>query len=102
MPSTWIARLPRKSGGVSFRVFFRVGGRESVPRHGGSFRTQREALLRKRWIDGEFASLRVPDLRLLAPETTAETVRSGITRTVTARARTVHTRVHTPSPEKLD
>jgi len=27
MPSTWIARVPRKRAGTSFRVFFRVGWR---------------------------------------------------------------------------
>jgi integrase len=45
------------------------GGRESVPRYGGSFGTQREALARKAWIAGELAAMRVPDLRYTAAET---------------------------------
>lgn len=45
---------------------FRLGGRETAPRYGGSFKTQREALARRRWIEGELAALRVPDLRALA------------------------------------
>jgi integrase len=50
---------------------FRLGGRESTPQHGGSFKTQREALARKNWIAGELANLRVPDLRLVT--STAQT-----------------------------
>jgi integrase len=46
---------------------FRVGGRESVPRYAGSFRTQREAAARRKWVDGELAAMRVPDIRLVAP-----------------------------------
>jgi integrase len=51
-------------------VFYRLGGRESSPRHGGSFRTMREARQRRDWIAGELAAMRVPDLRLLAPAPT--------------------------------
>lgn len=76
MPSTWVARLPRKRG-VGYRVFFRVGGRESVPRHGGSFATMREAKIRRDWIAGELAAMRVPDVRLVGPETAAETLRAA-------------------------
>src|SRR5687768_13300706 len=43
---------------------YRLGGRESAPRYGGSFRTKREALARKAWLAGELAALRVPNLRL--------------------------------------
>lgn len=46
---------------------YRLGGRETAPRYGGSFRTQREALGRKAWILGELAAMRVPDLRLATP-----------------------------------
>jgi integrase len=63
MASVWIARRPRKSGGVSFRVIFRVGGRESMPRYGGSFSSKREAKIRRDLIAGELAARRVPDLR---------------------------------------
>ncbi|MBA3567429.1 MAG: site-specific integrase [Actinobacteria bacterium] len=64
MPSTWIERRNGKSG-VRFRVEFRVGGRESASRYAGSFRTMREAKIRRDWIAGELAALRVPDVRLL-------------------------------------
>ncbi len=49
MASTWVARVQRKgkAGGTSYRVFFRVGGRESTPRHAGSFSTMREAKIRR-------------------------------------------------------
>jgi hypothetical protein len=68
MASVWIARRPRKSGGVSFRVMFRLGGRETMPRYGGAFSTLREAKLRRDVIAGELAALRVPDLRLEAEQ----------------------------------
>jgi len=48
-------------------VLYRVGGRESSPRYGGVFGTAREAKLRRDWIAGELANMRIPDLRLLAP-----------------------------------
>lgn len=77
MASTWVARRPRRRGGVGYRVFFRVGGRESVPRHGGSFSTMREAKIRRDWIAGELAALRVPDARLHGPEKVAQTLREA-------------------------
>ena len=43
MPSAWISTRPTKDGGRRFRVLFRVGGRESTPRYGGSFGTKRGA-----------------------------------------------------------
>ena len=67
MPSVWIAKR-KTSSGHRFRVAFRTGGRESMPRYGGSFKTQTEALRRKAWIAGELAAMRVPDLGLLAVE----------------------------------
>lgn len=39
MASAWIARVPLSKGRMSYRVLYRLGGRESAPRHGGSFRT---------------------------------------------------------------
>lgn len=64
MPSVWIERRPGKSG-VRYRVEFRVGGRESRSRYGGSFKTRQAALERKRWVVGELAAMRVPDLAAL-------------------------------------
>jgi integrase len=64
MPSSWIVRRQTASG-PRYRVLFRVGGRESAHRYAGSFQTKTDALARKRWVDGELAALRVPDLRAL-------------------------------------
>jgi integrase len=68
MASAWIAKRKTNDGGKRYRVMFRVGGRESSPRYAGSFRTEREAKARRDFVAGELAALRVPDLRLLAPE----------------------------------
>jgi integrase len=65
MASSWIERRPT-SRGVRYRVRFRLGGAESVPKYGGSFGTMREARLRRDWVAGELAAMRVPDLRALA------------------------------------
>jgi integrase len=54
---------------------YRLGGRESAPRYGGSFKTKREALARKAWVTGQLAALRVPNPRL-ARGTAGETLRS--------------------------
>jgi integrase len=50
---------------MRYRVRFRVGGAESRPRYAGTFRTLREAKIRCRWVDGELAAMRVPDLSAL-------------------------------------
>ena len=80
MSSAWVARRPRADRSVTYRVMFRVGGRESSPRYGGSFGTMREARIRRDWIAGELAAMRVPDLRRLAkvvrPPTLAEAAAS--------------------------
>jgi hypothetical protein len=44
----------------------RTGGRETMPRYGGAFRTLREARIRRDWIAGELAALRVPEIRPVA------------------------------------
>jgi integrase len=62
MASAWIIRRTAKDGSPRYRVEFRVGGRESATRYGGSFKTKREADERKRWVSGELAAKRVPDL----------------------------------------
>jgi integrase len=41
---------------------FRVGGREANPRYAGSFITMREAKVRRDWVAGELAAMRVPDM----------------------------------------
>lgn len=75
MPSVWIRKRSTTKGKTRHRVEYRVGGRESRPRYGGSFVTQREALARKAWIAGEFANMRVPRLELLEPAP-AETLKA--------------------------
>jgi integrase len=69
----WIERRATASGAMRYRVRFRLGGRESVPRYGGSFRTKREAEVRRLWVAGELAARRVPDLSALdeAPQAPA-------------------------------
>ncbi len=67
MASVWIVTRTGK-GGRRYRVRYRLGGRESQDRYGGSFPTKREALARKAWIAGELAAMRVPDLTALLAE----------------------------------
>ena len=50
MASVWTTSVPTKDGGKRYRVMYRLGGRESTPRHGGSFKVERLAQARKRWI----------------------------------------------------
>jgi integrase len=58
MPSSWVERRPTKNGGAAcYRVRYLVGGRAAAKRYAGSFKTQREALARKRWVDGELVGL---------------------------------------------
>jgi integrase len=66
--SSWIVARPTKDGRKRFLVRYRLGGRESQARHAGSFKTKTEALARRRWVDGELAALRVPDLSALERE----------------------------------
>lgn len=80
MPSAWVARRPT-SRGVSYRVMFRIGGRESAPRYAGAFRTAREAKIRRDWVAGELAAMRVPDLELLV----ADPVKAPLLREVAKR-----------------
>ena len=42
MPGAWIAKRPTKDG-QRFRVMYRLWGRETAPRYGGSFKTKTEA-----------------------------------------------------------
>jgi integrase len=66
MPSSWLTRRAPKDGSTRYRVEYRLGGRESATRYGGSFKTKREADERRRWVDGELAGRRVPELRFAA------------------------------------
>jgi integrase len=64
-PSVSITRRSTRSG-HRYVVRFRLGGRETQPVHAGSFKTRKEAEARARWVAGEIASMRVPDMRLSA------------------------------------
>ena len=68
MASAWVTTRLTGEGGKRYRVLFRLGGRESMPRYAGSFATRREALARKAWVLGELAAMRVPDLDALDHE----------------------------------
>lgn len=67
MASASIGRVERRGpdGGttIRYRVRYRLGGRVSTVRHGGSFATLREARARRDWIAGELAAMRAPDVR---------------------------------------
>lgn len=67
MPSTWILTRTTPTGGRRYQVRYRLGGRESRQRYGGSFRSRREAEGRARYIVGELAGLRVPSLAVPEP-----------------------------------
>lgn len=66
MASAWVERRETRKSGTRHVVRYRIGGRESALRFGGSFLTQREAKVRRDAIAGELAALRVPDLSLIA------------------------------------
>lgn len=61
MASVWI-ETRATSDGKRHRVRFRLGGRGSRARYGGSFTTKKAATIRRNWIYGELANLRVPEL----------------------------------------
>lgn len=75
MASAWIERRATKAGATRYRVKFRVGGRESVARYGGAFRTMREARVRRDWVAGELAAMRVPDITSLVEPALAPLLR---------------------------
>lgn len=75
MASVWLKRRPTASGSTRFRVVYRLGGRESRVLYAGSFPTKREALVRKAWVAGELAAMRVPDLAILVESPVAPTLR---------------------------
>lgn len=68
MPSAYIRRRATKDGTPRFHVRYRLGGREAPEQHAGVFDTRREAEARRRWLDGEIAAMRAPDLSALTRE----------------------------------
>lgn len=74
MASAWVERV-RGNSGPRYRVKYRLGGRETTPNGAGTFRTMREARIRRDWVAGELASMRIPNLELLAEPVAAPTFR---------------------------
>jgi integrase len=68
MASVWLVTRTAKDGTKRYRCEFRRGGREAPTTYGGSFKTKREADERKRWVAGELAAKRVPEIRFSEPE----------------------------------
>jgi integrase len=66
--SSWIVARPTPGGRRRYLVRYRLGGRESSQRYAGSFQTRADAVERRRWVDGELAAMRVPDLSALDRE----------------------------------
>jgi integrase len=71
--SAWIERRKTPAGQQRYLVRFTLGGRGARGRYAGSFKTTREAQIRKQWVAGELAALRVPDLTILREPTPAPT-----------------------------
>jgi hypothetical protein len=67
----------RNKGRPRYRVVYRLHGAGSAHHYGGSFATKSEALERKRWIDGELAGRRIPDVRQSLEQHLAPTVRAA-------------------------
>jgi hypothetical protein len=84
MASAWLTTRTTGSGAKRFRVEFRLGGRVAPTRYGGSFKTKREADERKRWISGELAAKRVPEIHSAA-ESNAVTIRQLASRWKSSR-----------------
>jgi len=61
--SPWILKRPTGSG-PRFEVRYRLGGR-GPQLYGGRFKRRKDAEARVRWIDGEIAAMRVPDIKAL-------------------------------------
>jgi hypothetical protein len=85
MASAWLTTRTTGSGAKRYRVEWRAGGREAPTRYGGSFKTKREADERKRWISGELAARRVPDLTSLETESKSPTLTEAAERWFASR-----------------
>jgi integrase len=73
MARTWIERRPTSAGKTRYRVKYALGGAGTPKHYAGSFATRREALIRKQWIAGGLAALRVPDFSALSQPVQAPT-----------------------------
>jgi hypothetical protein len=80
MASAWVERRKTSQGAVRYRVQYRLGGRESLKRYAGTFRTMREARTRRDWVAGELAALRPPDLTALVEPARSAPLRDVVPR----------------------
>jgi hypothetical protein len=84
VPSVWITTRKTTNGGERYRVEYQLDWRKNA-RYGGSFKTKREAQIRKSWIVAELAALRVPDLSILREPNRAPTLAETIERWKSSR-----------------
>ena len=86
MASSWIIERAASDGTTRYLVRYRAGGAEARQCYAGSFRRKSDALARRRWVDGELAAMRVPDLSALEQEPRrAPTLRETAERWLTSR-----------------
>lgn len=76
-PSAYIQRRHTEKGAVRYTVRYRTSGRQAALRWGGSFKTLREARLRRDFIAGELAAGRVPVLREPEPVAARTVIEAG-------------------------
>src|SRR5262245_14021518 len=74
MGSVWIRKRVANDGSKRYRVEYRIGGRESKQRYGGTFRRKEDANTRKGWIAGELAARRTPAVSSLLEPALAPTL----------------------------
>ena len=74
MASAFIVRRRTASGRSTYRVRYRLGGRESKPINAGTFRTRKHAEERRDAIQSALARGEVPDLDLMAREESRQTL----------------------------
>jgi len=74
----WTSAKSGRGIDVRYVVRYRLGGRGARVRHAGSFRTRREAEERARFIAGELAARRVPELGVLEIVERAEPARRTV------------------------
>jgi integrase len=67
MASAWIKTRTLADGGRRYHVEYRLGGRGTRIRYAGSFKTRRQAEVRKTFVAGELLALRVPSFVLEEP-----------------------------------
>lgn len=70
--SPWIIKRQTESG-ARFEVRFRLGGR-GPQLYGGRFTRRKDAEARARWIDGELAAMRVPDVKAIREQPVGRTL----------------------------